>query len=141
MVIYLYNNLSPDIKIHKNITWIASLVGALQNESNIVNPTIRVEYPNLPAFNYAFIPEFNRYYFARDVKVVRNNIFDISLQSDVLMSFDLSAITGVVIESSGGSNYLPARNWVRLVKTKTDIIPFSNGLLSSGEYILITAGG
>lgn len=141
MDIYLYNNLSPDIKIHKNIIPVATLTGALRNESDIVNPTVRIESTNLPTFNYAFIPAFNRYYFGRDVRVVRNNIFDISLQSDVLMSFDLSAITGVVIESSGGNNYLPARNWIRSVKTKTDIVPFSNGLLNSGEYILITAGG
>jgi hypothetical protein len=141
MDILLYTNLSPDIMIHKNINPVATLTGTLRDESNIVNPTIRVEYPYIPVFNYAYIPSFNRYYFARDVRVVRNNIFDISLQSDVLMSFDLSAVTGVVIESSGGSNYLPARNWVRTVKTKTDILPFSNGLLSSGEYILVTAGG
>jgi len=141
MNILLYNNLSPDIQIHKNITPVATLTGALRGESNIVNPTIRIEAADLPACNYAYIPEFNRYYFARDIRVIRNRIFDISLQSDVLMSFDLSAITGVVIESNGGNNYLSARNWVRMVKTKTDILPFSNGLLDSGEYILITAGG
>ena len=28
-----------------------------------------------------------------------------------------------------------------LVKDKTDIISFSDGLLSTGEFILITAGG
>lgn len=141
MDIVLYNNLSPDIMIHKNITPVATLTGVLRDEANIVNPIIRVKAENIPAFNYAHIPSFNRYYFARDVRVVRNNIFDLSLQSDVLMSFDISAVTGVVIESNIGNNYLPARNWIRLVKTKTDILPFSNGLLDSGEYILITAGG
>ncbi len=141
MEIILYNNVSPDIKINKSITPVATLTGALRGESNAVSPTVRIESANLPAFNYAYIPEFRRYYFARDIRVVRNNVFDISLQSDVLMSFDINAVTGVVIESSNGNNYLSARNWVRLVKTKTDILPFSNGLLDSGEYILITAGG
>ena len=141
MEIILYNNVSPDIKINKSITPVATLTGALRGESNVVNPIVRIEGVNIPSFNYAYIPEFRRYYFARDVRVVRNNVFDISLQSDVLMSFDINAVTGVVIESSNGNNYLSARNWVRLVKTKTDILPFSNGLLDSGEYILITAGG
>lgn len=142
MQIILYNNESPQNKIQKSITQIASMVGVLRGEADIVNPTIRVYSENLPLFNYAMIPEFSRYYYLRNVRAVRENIFDISLQSDPLMSFDLSEVTGVVVESqNGGSNYLPSRNWVRLVKTKTDILNFSGGLLESGEYILITAGG
>lgn len=142
MQITLYNNESPQNKIQKSITQIASIVGVLRGEADVVNPTIRVYSENLPLFNYAMIPEFSRYYYLRNVRAVRENIFDISLQSDPLMSFDLSEVTGVVVESqSGGSNYLPNRNWVRLVKSKTDILNFSSGLLESGEYILITAGG
>lgn len=142
MQIILYNNESPQNKIQKSITQIASMVGVLRGEADVVNPTIRIYSENLPLFNYAMIPEFSRYYYLRNVRAVRENIFDISLQSDSLMSFDLSEVTGVVVESqNGGSNYLPNRNWVRLVKSKTDILNFSSGLLESGEYILITAGG
>ena len=142
MQIILYNNESPQNKIQKSITQIASIIGVLRGEADVVNPTIRVYSENLPLFNYAMIPEFSRYYYLRNVRAVRKNIFDISLQSDPLMSFDLSEVTGVVVESqNGGNNYLPNRNWVRLVKTKTDILNFSSGLLESGEYILITAGG
>jgi hypothetical protein len=58
------------------------------------------------------------------------------------MSFNLTAVRGVVTEAQElGSNYLNGRQFVRLVKSKTDIITFPNGLLDSGEYILITAGG
>lgn len=142
MQIILYNNESPQNKIQKSITKIASMVGVLRGEADVVNPTIRIYSENMPLFNYAMIPEFSRYYYLRNVRAVRENIFDISLQSDPLMSFDLSDVTGVVVESqNGGSNYLPNRNWVRLVKSKTDILNFSSGLLETGEYILITAGG
>ena len=142
MQIILYNNESPKNKIQKSITQIASMVGVLRGEADVVNPTIRIYSENLPLFNYAMIPEFSRYYYLRNVRAVRQDIFDISLQSDPLMSFDLSDVTGVVVESqNGGSNYLPNRNWVRLVKSKTDILNFSSGLLETGEYILITAGG
>lgn len=142
MQIILYNNESPQNKITKSITQIVSMVGVLRGEADVVNPTIRVYSENLPLFNYARIPEFSRYYYLRNVRAVRENIFDISLQSDPLMSFDLSDVTGVVVESqNGGSNYLPNRNWIRLVKSKTDILNFSEGLLETGEYILITAGG
>jgi hypothetical protein len=116
--------------------------GALRGETDIVNPTIRIYAANLPYFNYAYIPEFKRYYYLRNVRAVRNDIFEISLQSDALMSFDISNVTGVITESQNlGSNYLNGRQFIRLVKSKTDIITFPNGLLDSGEYILITAGG
>ena len=142
MQIKLYNNSSPTNKIQKSITSVLDVSGALRDESNIVNPTIRIYASNLPYFNYAYIPDFHRYYYLRNVRAVRNEIFEITLQSDVLMSFNLSNITGVVTESQKlGNNYLNGRQFVRLVKSKTDIITFPNGLLDSGEYILITAGG
>lgn len=142
MIIYLYNNESPANKISKDITLLATLTGAMRGESNVVSPVIRIENSVFPVFNYAHIPDFERYYYLRDVREVRANIWDIYLQSDPLMSFDLSNVSGVVIETQNdGSNYLPARNWVRMVKTKTDILNFGAGLLDTGEYILITAGG
>lgn len=141
MQIVLYQNTSPDNKIHKTLSQVLSWSGVLRGESNVANPVIRIEGAALPDFNYAYIPDFSRYYYRRDVRAVRNTIFDISLECDVLMSFDLSTVTGVVVESSSGNNYLSARNWVRTVKSKTDILTFSNGLLATGEYILITAGG
>jgi hypothetical protein len=142
MQILLYNNESPRIKIHKEITLLATMAGTLRDETNTVNPTVRVAATEMPVFNYARIPDFGRYYYLRDVRAVRSGIWEIMLESDPLMSFDLSDISGVVVETeNGGSNYLESRHFVRSVKSKTDILNFSGGLLETGEYILITAGG
>lgn len=142
MQILFYNTESPRNKIHKEITLLATLSGALRDETNTVNPTVRIAATEMPAFNYAKIPEFGRYYYLRDVRAVRFGLWEIMLESDPLMSFDLSDVSGVVVETeNGGSNYLESRHFVRTVKTKTDILSFSNGLLETGEYILITAGG
>ena len=142
MQILLYNTESPRNKIHKEITLLATLSGALRDESNAVNPTIRIADTVMPEFNYARIPEFGRYYYLRDVRAVRSGLWEIMLESDPLMSFDLSDVSGVVVETeNGGSDYLESRHFVRSVKSKTDILNFSNGLLETGEYILITAGG
>lgn len=142
MQIKLYNNQSPDIKINKSLSAVGTLTGTLRGESDIVNPTIRITGAALPSFDYVQIPDFGRYYYVRDIRSVRNGVWDMSLQSDALMSFDLSDVTGVVSEAQNtGSNYLQGRQFVRLVKSKTDILNFPNGLLDSGEYILITAGG
>lgn len=142
LIINLYNNESPPNKISKQITLILALEGALKSESDIVNPIIRIYAPTLPNFNYARIPAFNRYYYLRDVESVRADIWDIKLASDPLMSFDLTDVSGVLVEGqNGGSDYLEHRHFIRNVKSKTNIINFPNGLLDSGEYILITAGG
>lgn len=142
LIINLYNNESPPNKISKQITLILALEGTLKSESDIVNPIIRIYAPTLPNFNYARIPAFNRYYYLRDAESIRADIWDIKLASDPLMSFDLTDVSGVLVEGqNGGSDYLEHRHLVRNVKSKTNIISFPNGLLDSGEYILITAGG
>lgn len=142
MFIDLYNNESPANKINKNITLLRTLTGDLRGETNVVNPIVRVFASTFPNFNYAGIPNFNRYYYLRDLRQVRSGIWELSLESDPLMSFNLSDVAGVIVEGKNdGSDYLEHRHFVRNVKTKTNILNFSGGLLENGEYILITAGG
>ena len=142
MIIYLYNNESPKNKISKSITLLKTITGVLRGETNIVSPVIRIEQTTFPLFNYAYIPDFSRYYYLRDVREIRANMWDISLISDPLMSFNINSVSGVVVEAqNGGSDYLEHRHFIRNVKSKTNILTFSNGLLDTGEYILITAGG
>lgn len=145
MIITLYNNSSEPNKISKHLTPVnMALSGSLRNESEMVNPVVLIEgnISSLQNANYARIESFGRYYYITEMKSVRNNIVELHLHTDVLMSFDISAVSGVVVEAENiGSDYLQGRQFVRLVKTKTDILNFSNGLLESGEYILITAGG
>lgn len=145
MTITLYNNSSEPNKISKHLTPVSTaLSGSLRNESEMVNPVVLIEgnISSLQNANYARIESFGRYYYITEMKSVRNNIVELHLHTDVLMSFNISAVSGVVIEAENvGSDYLQGRQFVRLVKSKTDILPFSSGLLDSGEYILITAGG
>lgn len=142
MNIVAYNNKSDTRKIDKTLTQVTEFVGTLRNETDVVTPVILVEGA-IPTFNYCFIAAFNRYYFVTDFRTVRNNVYEIHCKSDVLMSFDLDNVTGVVVASEkvGVNNYLNNKNWVATVKDKTDIITFPAGLLDTGEYILITAGG
>lgn len=145
MDITLYKNNSEKNKISKNLSNGYTLTGTLRNESNVVNPTIIINIDNPTLYNYAYIPMFGRYYFITDFVSLRTGIWQINLKSDVLMSFKDSILSSKALiqntQSVGKSNYLSASNWVNNCKTKTDIIPFSNGLLNDGQYILITAGG
>ena len=145
MNIQLCSNTSEKNKINKAITTGITLSGSLRNESNIVNPSITINIDNPTIYNYAYIPEFNRYYFITNYISLRTGMWQINLKSDVLMSFKDSILSSEVLinktEITGKNSYLNGSNWVNNCKTKTDIITFPNGLLDDGKYILITAGG
>lgn len=143
MNIILYNNASDNNVVHKVITQQSEITGSLKNETNIVNPVILIQSATPIVGNYAYIPVFGRYYYINDVKCIRNEIYEIEMHVDVLMSFNLSSIQGILSESEKDeiNRYLPSRGFVINSKHKTDIVPFPNGLNTTGEYILITAGG
>lgn len=147
MVITLYKNNSERNCVTKILTNPLSLNGTLRQETSIKAPIITIAGDeNTPFFNYAYIEDFARYYFITDIKSVRNGIWEISFLCDVLMSFknDILNAYAVIDQTQEYDifNYLSSDTFTASVKDKTDIINFSgSSLLSSGEYILITAGG
>ena len=145
MKITLYTNNSEKNKLEKNLVNAKEFSGNLREESSIVNPSILIQTENPSSFNYAYIPEFKRYYFIIDAVSVRTNIWRLSLHTDVLMSFkDELKATSVILsdtESTGATNYISGEQWTSTVKTATDIVSFPNTMNISGDFILITAGG
>ena len=145
MDITLYTNNSEKNKLDKNLSNAKTFSGKLREESSIVNPSILIQIENPSSFNYAYIPEFNRYYFLTDMTSVRTNIWELSMHVDVLMSFkDSIKSTSIILsdtETTGQTNYISGEQWVRNVKDTTEIIKFPKYLPIKGEYILITAGG
>ncbi len=145
MEITLYTNNSEKNKLEKSLSNAKKLSGKLREESSIANPSILIQTENPSNFNYAYIPEFKRYYFITDTISVRANIWRISLHCDVLMSFkDSNKSTSIILsdtETTGQTNYISGEQWIRNVKDTTEIINFPKNLPIKGEYILITAGG
>lgn len=89
MDIVLYNNSAEPNRVDKSsfITEKRRISITLKDSSSITNMSIRLKLNNNPDFNYAHIPLFNRYYFVTDIRSIRNNIWEISLTVDVLMSY------------------------------------------------------
>lgn len=146
MFLKLYNNTSEKNAITKNLTNELSFEGKLREECTIKTPVIDIASTyNIPSFNYAYIPEFDRYYFIDNISSIRNGIWSIAMTCDVLMSFRTHILNSYAIinhtQENGITGYMSSDIWKTLVKDKTDIINFPNGLLETGEYILITAGG
>lgn len=145
MDIYFYTISDEKNKLNKTLGTATEFSGTLKEQTSIIKPSIIIEASNLSGYNYIYIPSFGRYYFITDIVSVRNNLWRVSGIVDVLMSFKNGIKTIPIIlvntELTGTENYMSGDTWKTTVKTKTDIINFSSGLNSSGEYILITSGG
>ena len=145
MDLILYVNNSEKNKLEKSLSSDLKFTGKLREQSSVVNPSIMIQTTNPSIYNYAYIPEFKRYYFITDMVSVRTGLWEISMHVDVLMSFkDTIKGTQVILsdtETTGQTNYMAGEQWVRNVKDTTEIINFPKNLPIKGEYILITAGG
>lgn len=145
MNITLCVNNSEKNKIGKSLSNLNIFSGTLKEETSVTNPIIIMELENPTGFNYAYIPEFGRYYFIDDMISVRNGLWSISMSVDVLESFK-NEIRGISVILSDSTNtgkelYLPGNVWKTKVKELTDIVKFPSGLSDNGYFILITAGG
>ena len=88
MTIEFYNNKSPINKITKNIgSKLAELQGTLKEETDILNPVILIETAAVPNYNYAYIPEFGRFYNVAPAKSVRSNLWELTMHVDALYTF------------------------------------------------------
>lgn len=146
MVIDLYINSSENNRVSKVFSGKFELTGTLRGETNVINPEILIEHTNPTGYNYAYIPEFNRYYFINEFTAVRNGLWRVRLAVDVLETYktqikQMSAIIDKQ-QNKGNSNlYLNDGSYVIDSRSYNTILNFSGGFNNVGEFILITAGG
>ena len=89
MTITLFSCSSEITAVNKTMTELISLTGTLREQSSIIDPTITVEgsASQIVAANYAYIPEFGRYYFINGVESVRSGLWRLSMHVDVLYTY------------------------------------------------------
>lgn len=145
MNITLCVNNSEKNKLGKSLSNLTVFSGSLKEETSVTSPVVLMELENPTAFNYAYIPEFGRYYFINDMVSVRTGLWRLSMKVDVLESFktNIQGIPVILSDSTetGKEMYLPDNVWKSKVKELTDIVNFPSGLSDNGHFILITAGG
>lgn len=146
MLIKLYHNNSPNNKIGKSLNSEVTYTGSLRDASKIIKPSVMIETESISGYDYAYIPDFDRYYFIKEKTSYRTGLWILDMEVDVLETYadDIKALDCIIegTEAYGGDTYLDnTESWVTSVKAKTDVLTFSSGLLENGEYILITAGG
>ena len=153
MIIVLQTTASEPQVLEKDVTAVLRLEGTLRNESSVSNPSVLIEGNGVLSgdffrANYAWIPDFSRYYYIKECTQIRNNLWQIDLVCDVLMSFatgikaSMAIVQETTLEGDQRVNqYVANDSFARLVKDKTDIIQFPSGFDNDPFFILITAGG
>lgn len=143
-VIFYYNG-SDDRVINKNIIEGETFAGEPVSEVSVMQPVIRFETDGVLRYNYAYIPELQRYYSIVDRTAFREGIWDVSFSVDVLMSFrgDINQLAVVVDKQSmleNGDEYIDDSSLVAENVMFQTVYNFQNGFNDTGEFILITAG-
>lgn len=148
MNLLLYQTTHPNNQLKKGFNATINLSGTLRTECSILNPTIEIETTtNISKYNYAQIPDFNRYYFITDIVAVSNNLWKVSLKCDVLMSYanDIRKLKGNILRQKIEFNLMLADNQLNTyADDRTQCFNFPNSLTPSAgqfNYYLTVVGG
>lgn len=90
MTIRFYKNYSEKNHLDKDITQMGDdISGTLRDDCSIINPVIKIEAFtgfDITSCNYAYIVEFNRYYFINNIRCI-GKLFELDMHVDVLSTY------------------------------------------------------
>lgn len=144
MTIKLYNTTSEINMVTKELTELATLTGNLREESSIIDPVIIVDGIGsyLATCNYAYIPEFSRYYFIQNIETVSNTLYRLHLHVDVLYTYRNGIRDNYAIISRNEKQYDLKMNdglFVTQQNPRRAQFPFPSGF-NTWNYVLAIAG-
>ena len=141
MQLKLYKSLDEKNRIRKTLTGELILNGALRDNSSVIKPTILIQTDPLD-YNYAYIPEFGRYYYITNITAFRKNAWLIDLKCDVLMSYadDIYKLRALIDREETQSQQYVSGDFVLDARHNTEKIVFNNPFTEK-NYILVTLKG
>lgn len=145
MEVRFFYNRSDSRVINKNIIAGETFEGQARDECNVMAPIIMFEKNNVLRYNYAYIPEFQRYYAVVSRNAYREGLWEVQFEVDVLMSFrnDIVNLNVVVDKQSmvvNGDEYIDDGSLVAENVMFQRIYNYPEGFNENPELILITAG-
>lgn len=148
MIVDLYTNTSENNTINKTKSYIDSKNCILKQDCSIMYPTIILDYDSgdINDTNYVYIPDLERYYFVKEIKLLTAHRYMLSCEVDVLESFKsdilhLQCIINKQQDVSKGNMYYNDGSYVSLVNEYTQVYNFPYGFDDNGHFILVCAGG
>ena len=146
ITITLMNTSSAHNVVHKQMTTLKTISGRLKEDTFMENITVNVEYfEDYYRCNYAYIPEFHRYYYVR-VELIDGAQVRLIMKSDALTSFYDGYRNSKIIAKRSSTNCNPnivdtASPFKPLPKVIHRKTPFGFTPSSSGYCYVLTLGG
>lgn len=145
MDILLYYNNSERNVVDKTLALAFTLSGYLRDESSVIDPVIEIRATaDISLCNYAYISEFHRYYYIRNIEVIRTNLYRLTLHSDPLTSFKDSILANSGTISRQENNwdlYLNDEMFKIDGRRRTQTYPFDTAFKPTLDYVLVFGGG
>ena len=143
MQLYLYKTRDSNRVLNKTLTNESLLNINLKRDTDIVRPTIqlmKVAGMDFKQFNYAHIPELNRFYFINHIESVNNSVDKLYLECDVLETYKADILASEMTYTAtarAGDNIITDANTGVNINTTIN----SNITLDDGESIVLTTVG
>lgn len=143
MIMKMYNTSDSNNTINKTLANETEFNIKLKGDTSITRPVVVLHSNSIILFNYAYIPEFNRYYFVDKIELFPNGIYNISLKVDVLESFknDIKNSRGLISKQTNINNYYND-SYESEIKKEVDLYKSNVTFdLNKKSKILVTIGG
>ena len=144
MQITLYKCSSETNQVDKTLTNATILNGSLKQGASVVNPVIFIEHENPTGFNMVNIPDFNRFYFISDIVNKRDNLWELHLTVDVLMSYKTQIKNlNVIVERAENEEdtFIDDGSRITSCKRTQQILNFPTYLNVNPKFIMCVNGG
>lgn len=144
MVIKLYTQTIPKNKMFRNLTNEITVTGNVKDTFDILNPIIQLNYNvALKNVNYAYIPEFGRYYFVSP-PIISGKTLYLKMHVDVLFTYKAIIMKSpcIAIRSSNRGNLYFQDDYIQFeegYRYNVSRFPYRFDA-ESGTYIICISG-
>lgn len=87
MTINFYSLSAKRNELSKTLGTATAMTGTLRDPCSLIDPDVLIESATVPAFNYAQISDFGRYYFVTSITAESYHMYRVRMHEDVLMSW------------------------------------------------------
>lgn len=105
LVLYQYGGM-PNV-VNKYLSEVGVLKGVFRDVASVTHLIVTIEYPKVPDFNYVWVQDFSRYYFVTNFSCHNQNIWELDLTIDVLMTYQDAIIRQKAFIDRSESHYNP----------------------------------
>lgn len=133
-----------NIKVGKRFLASDSVTGVLRAGSSVVEPEIEVEgYTAFASYNFAYIPEFGRYYYIIDVIQEYNGLVIFKMRCDVLTTYanDIKNQMAVVERNANKFNLFLSDSAIKSYQNAHIFTREFPAGFPDGTFVIAIAGG